>query len=545
MVHTVERVSLHFHGRVFKPANPLTKLPGIRITMELQQPIPALSKRDYLLFGVFAFAKVLIHLVFNGWGHYNYFRDEYYYIDCSDHLGWGYVDHPPLSILILWLTRLLIGDSLLAIRIPVIIAGAATVVIAGLITRAMGGGRTAQALACLTFLFAPVYLTFSSFFSMNAFDVLIWASAVYVLVQIVQTDNPRLWIWFGIIAGLGMENKVSVGFLGAALAVMMAFTPQRKHYLKPQLWIGGAIAGAIFLPHLIWQAANEWPTREFMYNATHYKNVPLSLSKFIEGQLLMMNPASSLIWIAGIVFAMAAREGKRFRLFALMYVFLVIVFWWTNGKVYYVAPAYPLIVPLGAIAWERMTTRSRWVAGIPATLIIVVGALISPLAIPVLMPDAFFKYQTVVGKPPQQEKTHAGPLPQHLGDRIGWEEMVSMIDGAYKTLSESDRAKCAILVSNYGEAGAVNLYGPKLGLPRAISGHMTNYLWGPQGATGEVVLAYWDDKSTLDELFTEVTEVRRIHHMYVMHRQNNRPLYLCRGMKVPMDVAWQQFKRYR
>ena len=166
--------------------------------------------------------------------------------------------------------------------------------------------------------------------------------------------------------------------------------------------------------------------------------------------------------------------------------------------------------------------------------------------VPVLSPEAFIRYQNTLGlKVPQQERAHAGVLPQHLGDRLGWEEMVAMLGEAYNKLDPADRARCAVLVSNYGEAGAVNLFGPRYGLPHAISGYMNNYLWGPRGATGEVVLAYWDDRSTLVDLFEEVAEVARFQHPFVMDRQNNRPLYLCRRIRAPMNEAWPKFKTFK
>jgi 4-amino-4-deoxy-L-arabinose transferase-like glycosyltransferase len=203
-----------------------------------------------------------------GLGPYGYFRDEFYYLDCAANLDWGYVDQPPLSMLILAVTRLLLGPSIFAIRIPAILAGAATVAVAGLLAREMGGGKFGQALAGLSLIAAPVFLTMSSFFSMNPFDYLFWAIAAYILVRIINTGNARLWLWFGVIAGLGLENKMSMAFFGGLLAIALILTPQRKYYLDWHLWFGGGIALAIFLPNILWQVAHGWPTLEFIHDTT-------------------------------------------------------------------------------------------------------------------------------------------------------------------------------------------------------------------------------------------------------------------------------------
>jgi len=494
----------------------------------------------------FSLLKLLVGVYAALPGVYGYFRDEFYYLDCASNLAWGYVDQPPLSLLILAVTRGILGPSVFAIRLPVILAGAATVFVSGLTARAMGGGRFAQSLTCLCILVAPVHLTMSSFFSMNAFDLLLWAIAVYLLVLIVQTGNARLWIWFGLVAGLGLENKLSMGFLGMALAVSLVLTPERKYYLDKHLWIGAGIAVVLFLPHVLWQVSNHWPTLEFMRNASLSKNVPTTFVKFLLGQLLYMGPATAPIWICGLLFPFLSGNGRRFRLFSFAYLVLFFVFLRTNGKSYYLSPAYPMLLAMGAVWAEDTFLRKAWPRTVAVGVLVVVGLILAPYAVPVLSPEAFIRYQNTLGlKAPQQERAHAGVLPQHLGDRLGWEEMVAMLGEAYNKLDPADRARCAMLVSNYGEAGAVNLFGPRYGLPHAISGYMNNYLWGPRGATGEVMLAYWDNRSTLDDLFEEVTEVARFQHPFVMDRQNNRPLYLCRRIRVPMNEAWPRFKTFK
>lgn len=496
--------------------------------------------------GGLALMKLFFHLWAAQLGPYAYFRDEFYYLDCAANLDWGYVDQPPLSLLILHLTRVLLGDSVLAIRLPAILAECGTLIITGLLVREMGGGLRAVVLACSTLLVAPVFLTMSSFFSMNALDHLFWALAAWLLVRIINTGNGNLWLWFGLVAGLGLQNKYSIGFLGALMAIALLLTPERRHYLKWQLWVGGAIALLLFLPHLLWQQANAWPTLEFMHDTNAYKNVPVTLSKYLLGQLLFVNPLALLVWGTGLVWVFQSRAGRQYRLFAYIYLGMLVLFYVTNGKSYYLAPIYPVLFALGAVCWEQVTTRRVWITWLLTGIVLVSGAALAPHAMPLLPPESLLKYQEAMGlKAPQQEVAHSGVLPQHIGDRLGWKETTDMIGRAYHQLKPADKERCAILVSNYGEAGALNLWADRLLLPRrAISGYMNYYLWGPGDWDGEVALVYWPERELLEELFEEVIELSRFEHPYVMARQNNRPLYLCRKLNVPVAEAWPRFKRY-
>ena len=329
------------------------------------------------------------------------------------------------------------------------------------------------------------------------------------------------------------------------MAAALLLTPQRKYYADKHLWAAGVIAFLIFLPHILWQVKWGWPAIEFMHDTNAYKNLPETLPDFLLNQLLFIGPLGAPVWIAGLVYALFSKTGRKYRLFGFVYVGLLAVFFATNGKPYYVAPIYPVMLALGAVCLEQLTVRRRWPRYALPGLLVVTGAALSPHAMPVLSPEGMIALQNAMSfKAPQQERAHAGKLPQHIGDRLGWPEFVTMVADAYGRLDAADREHCSILVSNYGEAGSLNLFGPKLGLPHAVSGYMSYYLWGPGDMGGGCVLAYWPDRETLDEVFEEVTEVARFTHPYVMERQNNRPLYLCRKLRMPIEQAWAKFKRY-
>ena len=506
----------------------------------------------WLLLGLPAFAKVLLHFLTNG--NYGYFRDELYYIACSDHLAWGYVDHPPLSILILKITRLIFGDSIFAIRLPVVLAGAASVVLTGLIAREMGGGRFAQFTAALAYMVMGVSLAMPTFFSMNALDHLFWGLCALIVVRIIRIENPRLWLVFGLVAGIGMMNKISMGFFGFGIVVGLLLTAQRKQFGSPWIWVGGAIAFLIFLPHVLWQSANGWPTLEFMSNAREHKIVPVLPLQYLMGQVLDTNPLTVPVWLAGLGYLLFTGKGRPYRFLAIAYLAILLLFIVQKAKGYYLAPAYPMLYGAGAIAIEnfirRPTTdrpRPAWISGLLSTgvllLLVIGGAIIAPMAVPILPPESYLRYQKMLGfEPPREEVGHTAELPQHFADRFGWEAMVAEVAKVYNSLSPEDRARCEIVCRNYGEAGAIDFFGPRHGLPKAICGHNNYWLWGPRDATGEVVIALGWLRGEHEELFEQVEQAATIVSPYALER--NVPIHVCRRVKRPIKDVWPELKGF-
>src|ERR1700758_1240610 len=352
--------------------------------------VPA-PNRNYstesVLIAVFSMTALLVHLLTNG--RYGYFRDELYYIACGRHLDLGYVDQPPLSILLLRSSQMLLGDSLFAIRLLPALAGAGIVALTGLIAREVGGRGWAIALGCAGSLCALFNLAVGNFFSMNAFEPLFWMGSVYLLVRIINGGSPTLWLWFGVLLGLGLENKHSTAFFAVGIFLALLLTPERRHFAKKWIWFGALIAFAITLPNILWEAQHHWPTYELLNNIAHSnKNVALSPAEFIKQQAVFMNPGTLPIWIGGLLWLFASRDGRRYRVLGITYLLTLAEFIVLHGKSYYLGPAYPMLFAAGGVAVERVfAARLQWFKPVLLGAILVTGALITPLAVPILPPD--------------------------------------------------------------------------------------------------------------------------------------------------------------
>lgn len=498
------------------------------------------ARRGLVLIGCLALVQAMIHVLTNG--NYGYFRDEYYYIACSDRLAWGYVDQPPLSIFLLRIIREILGSSVFAIRLVAVAAEAGVVVLTGLLARAIGGGFFAQGLAALTALLTPVFLGVGSFYSMNALEHFFWALALYILVWIIKTDNSRLWLLFGLVAGLGLQNKISMIVLGFGVAVGLVLTPHRNYIKNKFLWLGGAIAFAIFVPYIVWQVLNGAPTLEFIHNASTLKNVDRSPFQFLVDVAFMANPLHALIMLIGLAFLFFSRGAGVYRILAWTTSAVFVLFMIQSGaKSYYVGPIFPALLAAGAVAIERLASKPKmmWLKPVIVLVILAGGALSVPLATPVIPIENYTAYEEWLGiRAPQEEKGHTGRIPQLFSDRFGWREMTETVTKVYRDLPDEEQAKCIIFTGNYGEAGALEFHGKAYGLPRVTSAHNNYYLWGYGDFTGEVLITVGISKEDMESVFGRVELVARHHHTYAMPEENDVPILVCREPKGPVDEIW-------
>jgi 4-amino-4-deoxy-L-arabinose transferase-like glycosyltransferase len=380
-------------------------------------------------------------------------------------------------------SRLVLGDSLVALRFLPAIAGGVTVYLAGLMARELGGGRFAQGLAASAAFAAPILLAMNSIYSMNSFDFIVWSAAAYLLIRILNNAPPRMWIWLGIVLGLGLLNKTSVLWLGFGIAAGLVLTKSRSQLKTPWPWIAGAIAVAGFLPYLLWNAANDFAHLEFIRNATSGKYSSLTPVRFIQDMILQENPASLPLWLGGLWFFLRP-QGKVFRFLGVMYAaVLAILLVNQHSKAEYLAPAFPLLFAGGAVWAEGLRWLSSRVARSAVFAIIgLSGVMLAPLAAPALPVEAYIRYADALGmKPHTAENKQLAELPQFYADMFGWEELTATVLTVFKNLSPEEQHACIIYGQNYGEAGAVSFLGREFGLPAAVSGHNSYYHWGPAG----------------------------------------------------------------
>jgi dolichyl-phosphate-mannose-protein mannosyltransferase len=503
-----------------------------------------LARGEIAMLAVLVAAKLTAHFVANG--RYGYFRDELYFLACGEHLAWGYVDQPPLVAVIARLVRATLGDSLFAIRLLPALAGAAKLALTVLLARRLGGGRTAQLLAGVAVLVAPVFLGVDDYFSMNAFDQLFWVGAAFLVVEACDGERRWPWVALGLVLGVALLNKLSIVFFGFGLAVGLLVTRERRRLAKAGPWIAAAIALAIFAPHVVWQIRHGWPTLEQLASGRAEKNLVLSPLQFLAGVTLEQHPFTVPLWIAGLVFFFS-RAGQRHRVLGWIFVAAAASLVFLKGKTYYLAPAFPILFAGGGCALESFFARRGWRLASPAfaAAMIAGGVLTAPLAIPVLPVETFIRYSHALGlAPPKLERHDLGPLPQQYADMFGWEEMVAAVARVYDGLAPDERARCAIFTGNYGEAGAIDFFGPRLGLPKAISGHNQYFLWGPRGASGDVLITIGQSMDDVRKVYDDVEVGATLHHPYAMPYENRRPIYVCRKPRVPLAEAWPMTKHY-
>ncbi|MGH9524631.1 MAG: glycosyltransferase family 39 protein [Terriglobales bacterium] len=475
--------------------------------------------------------------------NYGYFVDELYFIACSKHLALGYVDMPPLLPFVLRIERTLFGDGLHAIRFLSAVAAAINVVFAGWMAREFGGRRFAQVLAALCVLVAPLYLGIDSYISMNSLEPLFWMGCALLFIRIVKTGNQKLWLWFGVLAGVGLNNKYSMGFFGLGLVIGLLLTRHRRMFLQKWIWLGGVIAFALILPNLIWQAEHHFPFAQLMANiARSHRNVALAPGQFVWQQIQAMLPLTFPIWLAGLVYLFADREGRRFAPLAWTYLFILFAMITApNGRTYYVAPAYPMLFAAGAVAFDLWLSRPRlaWIKPVYAVALVAFGAFVAPITLPILPTETYIRYsQATHLQQPRIENHDLGPLPQFYADMFGWEEMVQVVARAYDSLPPEERSRTAIVTSNYGQAGAIDLFGKKYGLPNAISSHQNYFYWADLNQPADAIIDVGEDYDHLTAIFREVQPAGQVYHPYSMPYEHFT-IYICRGLKYPLKDVWR------
>jgi hypothetical protein len=524
---------------------------------------PSRGQGQYLASGIaiiwlIVLAKLLFHIYFNN--RYGYFRDEFDYMACGDHLAWGYVDQPPLIPFLIHISRAVLGDSLRAIRFIPALASSLLIVQTAVLAREFGGRRFALLLSAVTVVIAPQYLSNGSLLGTNCLEPNLWMGCAYFALLAVKRDNPRYWLWFGVVAGLGMQEKYSIAVFGFGIVVGLLLAPQRRVFLNPWIWFGGLAAFLIFLPNLLWNIHYHWPFVELMHNIrAEGRDVVLPFPQYFLQQTLLVAPITAPIWLAGLFALLFSARLKPYRFLGWCYLVCFTTFFVLHGKNYYLAPVYPMLLAAGAVVIELAiegrkdsvpeNTRPRWAWLKPVIIVILLaaGTYLVPVTVPVLSPENFLKYtKTLPFKLPVMEHAHArAALPQWYADQFGWEEIVAETAQAWNRLPAVDQANCGIFAQDYGQAGAIDFLGRRYGLPPALSGHQTWFLWGPRGYSGNCMIVLDDSRRRLEQLWDHVEYVgTSADNPYALEKQID--VFICHGAKFgSLTKLWPELKRWR
>ena len=485
----------------------------------------------------------LVHLFANP--HYGYFRDELYFIVCGRHPALGYVDQPPLAPLIAAGTQIF-GHSLVLLRAAPAIFAAASVYVTCVLAAELGGGTFAQIFAALTSVLCPVLCAFGMKITTDTVGLWLWPLTVLYLVRLARGAHPRAWLAVGAAVGVSALSKYSVVYFVAAFAAALLFTPQRRLLWSRWFVAGVAVAAALALPNIAWQAAHGFPMLEVLRNGQHGKNVVLSPGTYVVAELLITNPFLAPVWIAGLVWLLARSET---RFVGLGFLFLMAAMIASHAKHYYPADIYPVLFAAGGVAVERVTQARRSLRP-TLTAVAVAGGLVAiPYVLPVLPVPAFLRYHRFLSSHLDLEATRAErsrptALPQDWADMHGWPELAAAVARVYASLPPEDRGRAAIVASNYGEAAAIDFFGEQYHLPPAVSAHNQYFLWGTHGYDGQLVIDVNGDCGARSHLFRSSERAAFLTSPLVMPWENDLPIMVCRGISKPLPEIWAGMKFY-
>jgi hypothetical protein len=396
-------------------------------------------------------------------------------------------------------------------------------------------------LAALAVLIAPVWLGAQNNLCLPASEPVWWGLCAYFLIRIIKTGNTRLWIWFGLIAGIGLLNKPSMLFLCATITIGLLLTPQRRYLFDRWAVIGGLAALVVASPYILWQIPHGWATIEFLAGMKRMVTDQVPSSVFIVGQVFYLHPLNFPIWLGGLGWFLIAKEARAFRVFGWAYLFILAFLLVTKSKIYYLAPVYTFLLAGGAVAIERFINGRRlaWLkAALPAVLV-AGGVAIAPVVLPVLSINKTDAYITAATGGLLK---NAWEVTSTFHDERGWENQAKVVAEVFHRLSPEEQADCIVFAGNFGEAGAIDFYGPALGLPPVTAIHQNYYFWGPPAQSGNLVIFVGVERNRLDRNFGDVQQAATINSPEAVPHEQSVPVYICRKPSVTLKEAWPKLR---
>ena len=513
----------------------------------------------------------ILHMV-TGW-QYGLFFDEYYYYSMSGHLDFGYMDVAPLTGWLMALSRLLLGNSVTAMHVFPALAGSFAMLFAAYTAREMGGGRFSQGLTALAVMLAPMFMSFFGMFTYDVFDQMMSAAVVLLAARIIQGKAaPRMWVLLGLAAGIGLMVKITMGLLLVSLIAGILFTRARKYLKSKWFWVSIGIAAACFAPYVVWQATHGFPIYTYLNAYRDARTVSPSAPELLFYVFVTMNPASVLLWLGGLVL-LFTKSGRTFRPFAWAFIAYFALAAVMSVKFYALAGAIIPLLAFGSVCLERNYRKVPMPAEEPQSplpqsavakkgrgaralkvaylaVLCLLGALLTPLNIPVLSPKATADYNSLLGysRAVRWDTVAFSGLPTFLAARLGWDEFAQFVSQVYHSLPEDEQKDCSVYCSRYGAVGAMDYYSEKYGFPKSISANMGAYYWGYGAMDGKCVifLNMGADGYTVLQKYFQAVEIAPAPSgvPYSSLFLTDRTLFIGRGLKIPVDAFWKAMQSY-
>ncbi len=475
---------------------------------------------------------------------YDFFRNELYYIVCGRHPAFGYADQPPLVPLMAAASQIF-GLSPWLLRLPAALAAAALIPLTAAFARLLGGTTQSAILAALAAAIAPALIALTQIMTTSTFEPLAWTAAAYLIARAAILDERRALLWAGLATGIAMQAKYGIDIWLIGLLAGLLATPARRILATRECFVGLAIASGIAIPSLIWQTLHDWPFLQvMMHHSAGHTNLTGNPLQFEILQAFAMNIALAPLWLTGLIAPFATKRLRPARFLAIAYLAAAIIDIAAGGKDYYLFPAYPALFAIGAAAC----------ANLPKLVIIpwmltagALSAIAAPIVLPILDPPALAAYMDKYHLHPKPDELAAigAPLTQVFSDELGWRSLEKTVAGIYRALPPGDQKRAAIVASNYGEAAAIDVYGAADNLPPALSGQDQYYLWGPRGHDGAITIHISGDPERWRPNCASLDIVATFGAPLTMPYENNRPIFICRGLRVPLTEAWPLFKRFQ
>jgi hypothetical protein len=481
------------------------------------------------------------HVAVNLASPYGFHRDEFLYLAMGQHLRVWSMDFPPLIAMLARGVRAAFGDSLTAIRLVPALAASALVLMAGLIARELGGGRAAQGLAALGVVTCPLFLRAGSLFQPVVLDQLTWTLALYALARLGRArgtdDELRWWLILGLAGGVGLLAKFSMLVLGAGVLVALVLTPLRSAFRTPKPWLALAVALIVGAPSVVGQIRLNWPVLGQMQDLRTVQLERVTPLDFLAGQLLW-GPVV-LLAIGGVVWLLTAPASRPWRAMGWACVAAFLLLLVLHGKSYYAGPIYPALIAAGCVALERVRAPAATpLRVVTAVVLVAAGAVAVPIGFPVLSPPAMIRYARTLGVTNTTNTGEALALPQDYADMLGWERLVQATADVYRGLPPADRARAVLLAGNYGEAGALDLFGPKLGLPPVRSTAGSYWFFGPGRLPGEVAVMVGADSTDLAKFFREVRRAATVSNPLGVPEERRVDIFVARHPFRTLQQVW-------